>query len=110
MKASWDMREADLDSGCAAALQLMLAPHWAEPAAPSASPRVGQVLGAGGSARAAVWALLDAGASDVWIWNRSPERAATLAVELGGAPVSEPVSADLLTTNMRTRTQRMVES
>jgi shikimate dehydrogenase len=55
-----------------------------------------QVLGAGGSARAAVWALLDAGASDVWIWNRSPERAALLAAELGGTPVPEPVAADLL--------------
>ena len=33
------------------------------------------VLGAGGSARAAVWALLDAGAREVCIWNRTPERA-----------------------------------
>lgn len=37
------------------------------------------VLGAGGSARAAVWALLDAGAGDVQIWNRTGERAAELA-------------------------------
>ena len=33
------------------------------------------VLGAGGSARAAVWALLDAGAREVRVWNRTPERA-----------------------------------
>ncbi len=33
------------------------------------------VLGAGGSARAAVWALKDAGAGDVAIWNRTPGRA-----------------------------------
>jgi shikimate dehydrogenase len=41
------------------------------------------VLGAGGSARAAVWALLDAGAREVHIWNRTPERAAELAAAFG---------------------------
>ncbi len=41
------------------------------------------VLGAGGSARAAVWALLDAGAREVYIWNRTPERAAELAASFG---------------------------
>jgi len=41
------------------------------------------VLGAGGSARAAVWALLDAGAREVYIWNRTPERAAELAAAFG---------------------------
>jgi shikimate dehydrogenase len=40
------------------------------------------VLGAGGSARAAVWALREAGASEVYVWNRTPERAETLAREL----------------------------
>ncbi len=40
------------------------------------------VLGAGGSARAAVWALTDAGAA-VSIWNRTPERAYALATRLG---------------------------
>ena len=39
------------------------------------------VLGAGGSARAVVWALRSAGA-DVRIWNRTPERAAALGVEV----------------------------
>ena len=43
------------------------------------------VLGAGGSARAAVWALLDAGAREVRVWNRTPERAVALCAELGGA-------------------------
>ena len=33
------------------------------------------VLGAGGSARAAVWALQQAGAREVAIWNRTRERA-----------------------------------
>jgi shikimate dehydrogenase len=54
------------------------------------------VLGAGGSARAAVWALLDAGASEVRVWNRTPERARRLCAELGGTPVSVAESADLL--------------
>jgi shikimate dehydrogenase len=40
------------------------------------------VLGAGGSARAAIWALHNAGAS-VEIWNRTAEKAADLAQELG---------------------------
>jgi len=41
------------------------------------------VLGAGGSARAVLWALLDRGA-DVAIWNRTPARAEVLVRELGG--------------------------
>src|SRR5213078_707921 len=32
--------------------------------------RTAVVLGAGGSARAVVWALLDAGAAEVLVWNR----------------------------------------
>lgn len=54
------------------------------------------VLGAGGSARAAVWALLDAGADDVRVWNRTPERAERLCAELGGTAVREAAAADLL--------------
>ena len=40
------------------------------------------VLGAGGSARAAVWALREAGA-EVAVWNRTASRAEALAAELG---------------------------
>jgi shikimate dehydrogenase len=58
--------------------------------------RTALVLGAGGSARAAVWALLDAGASDVRVWNRTPERAIELCAELGGTPVKTAAPADLL--------------
>ncbi len=54
------------------------------------------VLGAGGSARAAVWALREAGASEVAVWNRTAERARTLARELGVRAVPAPVAADLL--------------
>ena len=46
------------------------------------------VLGAGGTARAAVWALLDAGASDVAIWNRTAARAERIAREVGGRVVA----------------------
>lgn len=53
------------------------------------------VLGAGGSARAAVWALRDAGA-EVYVWNRTPERAHRLAAELGATAVSAVPAADLL--------------
>jgi len=61
------------------------------PAHPSAL-----VLGAGGSARAAVWALREAGAREVSVWNRTPERAGALARELGARAVSEPARAELL--------------
>lgn len=54
------------------------------------------VLGAGGSARAAVWALREAGAAEVAIWNRTSERAAALARELGGRAVDAPAPADVL--------------
>jgi shikimate dehydrogenase len=60
-----------------------------------ASPRV-LILGAGGSARAAAWALREAGASEVSIWNRTAERASALARDLGVNAVREPVPADLL--------------
>jgi shikimate dehydrogenase len=58
--------------------------------------RTALVLGAGGSARAAVWALIDAGASEVMVWNRTPQRAVELAHALGARAVDTPQSADLL--------------
>jgi len=54
------------------------------------------VLGAGGSARAAVWALLGAGAAEVSVWNRTAERAVELALELGARATTVPIAADLL--------------
>lgn len=47
------------------------------------------VLGAGGAARAAIWALRWEGA-EVEVWNRTPEKAAALCAELGGAAVTDP--------------------
>jgi shikimate dehydrogenase len=58
--------------------------------------RTALVLGAGGSARAAVWALLDAGAREVRVWNRTPERAHALGAELGATAVTGADPADLL--------------
>jgi len=47
------------------------------------------VLGAGGAARAVVWALLREGA-EVGVWNRTELRSQHLCEELGGQPVAEP--------------------
>lgn len=47
------------------------------------------VLGAGGAARAVVWALLREGAA-VDVWNRTGSRSANLCEGLGGSPVSTP--------------------
>jgi shikimate dehydrogenase len=55
------------------------------------APASALVLGAGGSARAVVWALARAGA-DVAIWNRTPERARGL----GARVVEHPISAEIL--------------
>jgi len=54
------------------------------------------VLGAGGAARAAVWALLQAGAADVAVWNRTAERSRALTGELGGRAVEEPPPAEIV--------------
>jgi shikimate dehydrogenase len=53
------------------------------------------VLGAGGAARAVVWALAGAGAH-VAVWNRTPERAAALAEELGAGHAAAPRPADIV--------------
>jgi shikimate dehydrogenase len=53
------------------------------------------VLGAGGSARAAVWALKEAGA-EVEIWNRTREKAEALSAELGVVAVAAPGDFNLL--------------
>jgi len=55
----------------------------------SAYEQTALVLGAGGSARAVVYALTQAGAK-VTIWNRTPERAAQLASEFGARTGDEP--------------------
>jgi shikimate dehydrogenase len=47
------------------------------------------VLGAGGAARAVVWALVREGAN-VNVWNRTELRSSHLCEELGGRPVADP--------------------
>ena len=60
------------------------------PAAPGGKRAL--VLGAGGAARAVVWALVRDGA-EVEVWNRTPERAERVCAELGGAAVAAPDQA-----------------
>jgi shikimate dehydrogenase len=59
----------------------------------SAAGRRALVLGAGGAARAVVWALTRDGA-EVSVWNRTPERAKQICAELGGKVDPEPGPGD----------------
>jgi shikimate dehydrogenase len=58
-------------------------------------PATALVLGAGGAARAAVWALAGTG-TRVTVWNRSADRARALADELGVEASERPDAAELL--------------
>jgi shikimate dehydrogenase len=51
------------------------------------------VLGAGGAARAVVFALIQGGAAAVEVWNRNPERAATLVSDLAPAAADTRLTA-----------------
>jgi shikimate dehydrogenase len=53
------------------------------------------VLGAGGSARAAVWALTRSGA-EVFVWNRTAERARELAGAFGADAVERPQPVEIV--------------
>ncbi len=55
------------------------------PESPAGHPAL--LLGAGGAARAVLWALREAGA-EVDVWNRTPARAAALTAALGGSAVA----------------------
>jgi shikimate dehydrogenase len=61
-----------------------------------AAGRTVLILGAGGTARAAAYALREAGAADVAVHNRTPERARRLAADLGVRVAERPQRADLL--------------
>jgi shikimate dehydrogenase len=58
-------------------------------------PGTALVLGAGGAARAAAWALAQAGA-EVTVWSRTSERAVELADALGVAHSERPGASELL--------------
>jgi shikimate dehydrogenase len=60
----------------------------------SVEGRTGLILGAGGSARAAVWALAEQGVS-VSVWNRTPDRADELVRELAMSGASTPAEGRL---------------
>lgn len=52
-------------------------PHW------RADSGAAVVLGAGGAARAIVWALADAGVKEIRLFNRSPDKARDIAAQFG---------------------------
>ncbi|MCC5969949.1 MAG: shikimate dehydrogenase [Pararhodobacter sp.] len=56
--------------------------------APQWVPRRVAVIGAGGASRAVIAALQDRGATEIWLTNRSPARAAQLAAEFGVTAVA----------------------
>ena len=58
--------------------------------------RTALVLGAGGAARAVVWALRESGANRVAVWNRTSERARALSRELEVEHVASPESAEIV--------------
>jgi shikimate dehydrogenase len=60
------------------------------PSSPNGSRAL--VLGAGGAARAVVWALAREGA-EVEVWNRTGLRSQNLCAELGGTPVAEAATS-----------------
>jgi shikimate dehydrogenase len=62
----------------------------------SPAGRSAMVLGAGGAARAVVWALREEGAAEVSVWNRTPERARELVERFGARHVDRPEAADIL--------------
>jgi len=62
----------------------------------SAYGKTALVLGAGGSARAVIYALRQAGASEVRVWNRTADRAAAVARELGAIAVERAEPADIV--------------
>src|SRR5205807_1955200 len=57
--------------------------RWMRPAGIDPAGRPALVLGAGGAARATVWALSDLGASSVRVLNRTAEHAQSLIEALG---------------------------
>ena len=72
------------------------APGFLDALGESPEGRRALVLGAGGAARAIVYALVDSAAADVQIWNRTHDRAKQLAETFGARATQEPESADIV--------------
>ena len=72
-------------------------------------PKVGVCIGAGGSARAACYALRRVGVSELLVWNRTHAKAEVLAKEFGGRAVTaeelKAVTADVVISNIPGATQ-----
>jgi shikimate dehydrogenase len=62
----------------------------------SAYGKTALVLGAGGSARAVIYALRQAGAAEVRVWNRTADRGAAVALDLGAIAVERAEPADIV--------------
>jgi shikimate dehydrogenase len=58
--------------------------------------RTALVLGAGGAARAVIWALRESGADRVAVWNRTAEKAQALSHELEVDHVGSPEPAEIV--------------
>ena len=69
----------------------------------SAYDRTALVLGAGGTARAVLYALRQAGAKQIHLWNRSPARAQALADEFGATLGAAPAEIIVNTTSVGLR-------
>jgi shikimate dehydrogenase len=69
----------------------------------SAYDRTALVLGAGGTARAVLYALKQAGAKQIHLWNRSPARAQGLADEFGATLGHAPAEIIVNTTSVGLR-------
>jgi shikimate dehydrogenase len=69
----------------------------------SAYDKTALVLGAGGTARAVLYALTQAGAKQIHLWNRSPARAQALAEEFGATVGAAPADIVVNTTSVGLR-------
>jgi shikimate dehydrogenase len=69
----------------------------------SAYDKTALVLGAGGTARAVVYALKQAGAKEIHLWNRTPARAQALADEFGATVGVAPADIVVNTTSVGLR-------
>jgi shikimate dehydrogenase len=69
----------------------------------SAYDKTALVLGAGGTARAVLYALTQAGAKHIHLWNRTPARAQALADEFGATLGAGPADIIVNTTSVGLR-------
>ena len=67
------------------------------------------VLGAGGAARAVIWAAREAGAAEVLVWNRTVQRARLVAADFGVESVERPRRADVVVNTTAVGLQGRVE-